>query len=253
MKKPVIRIISNLPRSGGTLLGRCVGCMDNITLLSEIHPLGSKFYNLLNQASAWHGLISREEREAHYRFIDAVQLVFERAAQKSSCLVIRDWAHLDYISSAFVANPPYRSLLVESLSNRFDIRQIFLVRHPADIWASLARLPSSQGITLETYLHGFHLYARQCVAGESLKYEEFTRKPEHCMRELCHVLGLPFDRYFIDKWQAYDKITGAVFGKARGSHLKRITPLPHHKIPEQLHMQLEANEDYQASIDLLGY
>lgn len=253
MEKPVIRIISNLPRSGGTLLSRCVGCMDDITLLSEIHPRGCDLYNPLDQAFVWHGLIDQEEHDAHYRFIDAIQLVFDRATQRSSSLVIRDWAHLDYIGYPLIANPPYKSLLVEELSSRFDICQIFLVRHPADIWTSLTRLPSMQGLPLATFLHGYHKYARQCMASESLKYEEFTRQPEHCMRELCRVLELPFDRHFADKWQGYDKTTGAVLGKARGSHLKRITPLPHHEIPADLCGRLEENDDYRASLELLGY
>jgi hypothetical protein len=110
-----------------------------------------------------------------------------------------------------------------------------------------------QGLTLASFLHGYHRYARHCVTGKPLKYEEFTRQPVHVMRELCRVLELPFDRTFTEKWRGYDKITGAILGKARGSHLQQITPLPHHVISADLRRQLEGNKDYLASLELLGY
>lgn len=47
MVKPKIRIFHNLGRSGGTLICKCLGCMEHIVLLSEIHPLGTNYYNPL--------------------------------------------------------------------------------------------------------------------------------------------------------------------------------------------------------------
>ena len=35
-----IRIIHNLPRSGGTIISKSVSAQKNISLLSEIHPFG---------------------------------------------------------------------------------------------------------------------------------------------------------------------------------------------------------------------
>ena len=40
MAKPIIRIIHNLARSGGTPICKCLGCMSDIVLLSEIEPNG---------------------------------------------------------------------------------------------------------------------------------------------------------------------------------------------------------------------
>ena len=40
--KPGIRILHHMARSGGTIISRCLGCMKDVILLSEIHPLGSR-------------------------------------------------------------------------------------------------------------------------------------------------------------------------------------------------------------------
>jgi hypothetical protein len=44
MDNPKIGILDNLGRSGGTLIGKCIGCMKHVALLSEIHPLGELIY-----------------------------------------------------------------------------------------------------------------------------------------------------------------------------------------------------------------
>ena len=35
-----IRLIHNLPRSGGTIISKCLGAQKDVILLSEIHPDG---------------------------------------------------------------------------------------------------------------------------------------------------------------------------------------------------------------------
>lgn len=253
MKKPVIRIISNLPRSGGTLLGRCIGCMNGITLLSEIHPNGSTFYNPLDQAREWYGMLDASEARGAASFGEAISLIHARTAERGSSLVIRDWAHLDYIGYPFLENPPFRSLLAEALSARFHVLETALIRHPADVWISLNKLPAMQGLPLDTFLRGYHNYVSQRINSSFIRYEDFTRNPDITMRTLCNMLELPFDSTFSEKWQDYDKVTGAVHGKARGSRLTCISPLPHHDIPEELRAALEGNDDYHASLSLLDY
>lgn len=254
MDKPAIRVISNLPRSGGTLLARCVGSMDGITLLSEIHPLGCQIYNPLNQACEWHGLLAKKELiGSQYRFLDAIQLIFERSQKNESDVVIRDWAHLDFIGYPFLDSPSYHSALVEALSKRFRVLEVSLTRHPVDLWMSLEKLPIMRNLPVEVYLEGYRKYAEKCITGYFLKYEDFTRRPEDRLQWLCEILQLPFDKQFSRKWANYDKITGAVLGKARGSGLNKIKPLPHHELPDKLYNSFALNPDYQRSLELLNY
>jgi len=130
MKKPVIRIISNLPRSGGTLLGRCVGCMDGITLLSEIHPRDVNSTARSTRPTSCHGLISREEHETHNCFMDAIQLVYERASHQSSSLVIRDQQRLTVlVDHAFdvAHHAAYMVLIVLPMERLHDVEQHHLL------------------------------------------------------------------------------------------------------------------------------
>jgi len=64
MSERKIRLYLNMARSGGTLFSKCVGCMDGVMLLSEIHPLGTALFNPVTQASRWYDLFSEEDRTA---------------------------------------------------------------------------------------------------------------------------------------------------------------------------------------------
>jgi hypothetical protein len=44
MGKQKLRMIHNMARSGSTLVCKCLGCMEGVVLLSELHPLATKFF-----------------------------------------------------------------------------------------------------------------------------------------------------------------------------------------------------------------
>ena len=64
-----IRLIHNLPRSGGTIVSKCLGAQKDVTLLSEIHPEGiliskkmgvrSSFFDPIFQSQVWHNLFKK--------------------------------------------------------------------------------------------------------------------------------------------------------------------------------------------------
>jgi hypothetical protein len=156
--RPTLRLVHHMARSGGTPISRCLGCMSGVLLLSEIHPLGTARFNPLVQAQRWYGLLSsRDLAELRARqgigFVDAIELIHQRAVDAGQRLVIRDWSHLDFTGVPFVANPAFRLLTAEALAGRFELRQICTVRHPLDQWLSLRGLAVVQGkLTLERYL-----------------------------------------------------------------------------------------------------
>jgi len=89
-KKPVIHVLHHMARSGGTIISRCLGCMNNIALLSEIHPYGyeNQLINPLAQAHEWFNLLTPEDIEkikaSHpFPFIDAIELIKQRCDERN--------------------------------------------------------------------------------------------------------------------------------------------------------------------------
>jgi Sulfotransferase family len=254
--RPTLRLVHHMARSGGTLISRCLGCMSGVLLLSEIHPLGTAQFNPLAQAQRWYGLLSSQdlaELRARGRigFVDAIEMIYQRAADAGQRLVIRDWSHLDFTGVPFVASPAYRLLTADALAGRFELRQICTVRHPLDQWLSLRGLAVVQGkLILDDYMRGYRRFAENAREIGFLRYEDFVADPNAVMKELCRRLELPFDRHFTERWSSYAFVTGDVAGSRGGI---KIQPVPRRATDSQLCDALQANPDYAASLDLLGY
>ena len=252
---PVVRILHQMARSGGTVLSKCIGCMQDIVLLSEIHPQGTKWINLLDQACHWFGLVETGELETltnKISFIDAVSLIEEKCREQGKNLVIRDWSHLDFTAVPYVARPSYRLSLAESLADRFRLIQIATVRHPIDQWLSLRRLSIMQGkIDLEMFLTGYRKFAEQCQETGFIRYEDFVQSPEEKIEKLCQDLQISYDPDFINKWWPYSTITGDT-NSERGSK-KEIRLVPRRAIDSDTLNRFHENDDYHTSLELLGY
>lgn len=255
MNKHPIRILSNMARAGGTLVSRCLGAMRDTVLLSEIHPLGMQMFNPLSQARDWYGLLNDDDLSSRqYSFTDAIELIQQRSLAAGKNLVIRDWAHLDFIGIPFVEQPAYRNQLVESLAGSYDIQQVSLVRHPADQWLSTKDLMVLEGrLDLETFLAGYRRYAELAATGKFMRYEDFTRDPAAQMKRLCDLLQLDYDADFITTWQNNKRVTGDTSGQSRGSQFHTIQPLQRRAVDRQLLETLSGNADFRLSLELLGY
>ena len=125
MKKKTIRLIHQLARSGGTVISKCIGCMDEVILLSEIHPLGTRYFNPLMQAKTWFGLFEEGElknfSEPIKTFNDMIRIINDRVEQRDKKLVIRGWNHLDFFPSKFVPDYNYNLKLLDDLRHEFNI------------------------------------------------------------------------------------------------------------------------------------
>jgi len=258
MSKPTLRIFSNLARTGGTLVSRCIGCMEGVALLSEIHPVGSLVsnVNILSQAVNWYQLFQSGElaRDKSYDFDEITLLIAEAMEAKGLQLVIRDWAHLDYMAVPFIDKPYYRSRLVEQLEKYFDIIQYHLVRHPVPQWISTNKVPIIHGkLTLEQYLEGYYHYACSCVDNGYVRYEDFSVEPEQIMQQICRHLQINYDPGFIDKWSDYSRVTGEVFGEKRKPKFSYIKPVELPVVSRPTYEQLHRSEYYSKSLELLGY
>ena len=256
-EKVDIVILHQLARSGGTLISRCLASMDKVNLLSEIHPCGSPEPGLLQQAHLWFGLLNEQEMTSvplknQQDFSQAVALLAERAAQQKKQLVIRNWSHLDYIGLPFLAQPLMRPSLRLALQPIARLREAVTVRHPIYQWLSMQRLVILQGkLNLADYLRGYLRFLEDNKGLPVMRYEDFCQQPEKNMQVFCTAAGLDYDAAFIQKWAAYEQITG---DSASGAgQRENILPVKAAPVPADL-LQAFANQpDYHSILKLLGY
>jgi len=255
--KPTIRILHNMARTGGTVISKCLGCMQDVTMLSEIHPLGKQWINPLQQAHDWFNLLTDIDMQflkdnGHISFEDTIFLIHQRCLEHDKTLLIRDWSHLDFTAIPFMAEPSYKLATYEGLSNKFEVIRTAIVRHPIDQWLSLSNLKIMQGkITLEEFLKGYLRFATYCREMHFTRYEDFCTSTEKEIKKLCERLSLNYDPKFTINWHRYDTITGDI--NSRGRYQGDIKPVPRRKMGDGTMEQFERNTDYLESIEILGY
>ena len=265
MEKQKLRIIHNMARSGSTIMCRCLGCMEGVVLLSELHPLAWKLFNPILQAQEWFGLFTPDdfaEMEKHkdISYTQVITLIEQRCRERGETLVLRDWAHLDYTGIPFIESPEYSPMLYTELADSFDIGRISTTRDPVAQWLSLIRLEvmqdklSSGAFGLDQFLAGYREFAELCMETGFIRYEDFLLDPDSELRKLCEHLQIEFDPDFINKWADYNTISGYVPDPERlPHHSSRILPPSSKPVEPELKNQFLANPDYHFACELLGY
>lgn len=257
-RKPIIRVIRNLARSGGTLISKCIGCMDHVTLISEVHPADLRTTKPMMQAQKWFGLVNLKD-VAHWKLrppnmLQFVSLCESRASGRGDQFVLRDWSHLDYIGVPFT-EPKYGFALSDALSAVYNIKFATTVRHPIDQYMSLIQLPVVQPkLNFEKYLYGCMKFAEFAHEHGFYRYEDFTKDPDTVLRSICDDLSLEFDAGYTHKWQSYTTITGDTNPSlGRGSEKKEIQFFERKPIEDRILQAFRENDDYQRACELLGY
>lgn len=243
----------NLARSGGTLISRCLGCMERVALLSEVHPLGVRLIDPAEQAARWHGLLTPAElpkwAAGRGRYDELIALLDRRAGARGSTLVLRDWSHLDFLGVPFV-EPSFSSRSAQLLGP--GARCFATVRHPMDQWLSQQRLDILRGrVDPAVYLRGCRAFAELAARVGFVRYEDFTREPEAELARLCTGLGAPYDERWPGKYRTYARVTGDAETMARAvGEIRTARP----REPDtQTRAGFLANQDYTAACGLLGY
>ena len=266
---PDISVIYALARSGATLISRCLACISNNLLLSEVHPRCAYFHPL-KQAYDWYQLVTREEisalaRESTGSYIDSVKLVSEHCRRRGKSLIIRDWTHVDFTPGPYPVKPVFRLSQSEALGEHFHIHDMAIVRDPVDTFLSLSKLKnySSGWLSLPEYMAGYRKFAEIAAEIGYVKYEEFCDKPMDTMSHICRVLEVNYDDQFMDHYSAYRKITGDSYsenqqitltGEAIGQRSSsQIMRPPRREGWARLVRELEDNADYQRIQEILGY
>jgi hypothetical protein len=221
--RPTVRVIHNLPRSGGTLLARCLGCMKGVVLLSEIHPNGSAAVDPATQARMWFNYPVPDGLD----FLDTIESIRSFAETSEKSLVIRDWSFPDFMPRFPHDHPPSKSLLQKILSSRYEVASLSLLRTAPDVWKSLQAFEDhaipvgDYRMSSDNFLKGYTTFCRMAKSTGFIRYEDLCDDPAVTLRRACNMLRLPFDEKFADKWNSYRKVTGDIANLDRpniGSH-----------------------------------
>lgn len=252
---PPLALWLNLARSGGTLISRCLGCMDGVALLSEVHPLGVKMIDPAEQARRWHSLLKPAEmsswRGGRGRYDELMALLARRADDKGRRLLLRDWSHLDFLGTPFV-EPSFDSRSSRLLGSRFELRRFATVRHPADQWTSQQRLDMLRGrVEPAVYLRGCRAFAELAAEVGLVRYEDFTRDPDAELARLCAGLGVDYDPTWRDRYRTYANTTGDEETLARS--IGEIRPALRRDLDPAIRAVFDASDDYAETCRLLGY
>jgi hypothetical protein len=236
----------NLARSGGTLIGRCLGCMDGVALLSEVHPLGVKMIDPAEQARRWHTLLKPAEmpawRGGRGRYDQLIALLAARTRAQGKALLLRDWSHLDFLGVPFT-EPGFTSRSSQLLESSFELHRFVTVRHPADQWASQQRLDMLRGrVEPAIYLRGCRAFAELAVEVGFVRFEDFTTDPDAGLVRLCAGLGVGYDPAWRDRYRTFAHITGDEEALAKA--IGEIRPARRHTLDPATRTVFESSDDY---------
>ncbi len=228
---------------------------DSFCLLSEIHPLGVSRFNPLQQACDWYGLVKKDEVQS---LIDgdldalrvALDLIHRRAAEAGSKVVVRDWAHLDWLGSPFLKEAPEQSSWDAVNAPTLLLSRCATVRHPVDQFLSTKQLAMLKtDCTDEAIWRSMKTFAESIQAMPWFRYEDFLEHPAGVLSCLCDVLGLPYDENWSQQWVANTRVTGEIDSRLKYA----IKPLYRRNVRPEFWASLHHNQDFLATLDLLRY
>lgn len=264
-----IPILHSLGRSGGTIISKCLGCMDNVLLLSEIHPKGCSAvleafkqiplafsFSPIMQAHAWHDLLDFRPYEAqilnvtNQQFLQQIIDIEIAARERGKQIIIRDWSYVDFIGTPF-CYPSYLDTLSAALSSTFQLKHVSLIRDPMDQWLSMQKLGVCRNVSLEQFLEGYLAFLQAHPSTLLFKYEHFTENPARFLQKLTEVLSIQYDPTWEDKWRNFTKITGDEYAKS--STIKEIFHNPYKAVSIDLKKQFEKSLVYQEILSITNY
>jgi hypothetical protein len=198
-------------RSGGTLMNRILGSLENVIVLSEVNPWGS-FKPMLEQAKEWFSLINAGEmRELEGKgFSEQIRELQKKATEKGSTIIIRDWSAANFMNG-LVKNrkPSYRLETLNELSREFLLQPLVLMRDPYSTWESNAdNFGQYFDLSPERFFLEYEKYLVSIKDIPRIKLEDFTSFPGEYMRWICKYWNLSFREKCLTDFYHYVSCTG---------------------------------------------
>ena len=252
--KRTIRIIHNLARSGGTLIGKTLACMQNNALLSEIHPDAQHAlsFNAIKQAQNWFDL----DPNLHWQqipFLEGIKKIQQHCDKQEKKLILRDWSHIDYFGFPVTNNPSQKDELTQLLTPHFEIKTVQIIRDPIDTWESFSRLNivKESKLSISKFINGYINYLHQTQSDFQLSYEEFLKNPNDQLKMTCEALDCKFDPNYKDNWFEFSNITGDQSSQSSLRKTSTIRPRPKKVINNEIKEKFMLDVKYQKLMKLL--
>ncbi len=258
---PKARVLHGLGNASFVQFSKCLGVMTDVDMITDIHALGINIFSPMDQAQSRYNLFTEEEwrvlnvKKSTMDFIEAISRIHDRITERGRIMVMSDWCHLDYIAQPFLPVPTYNLHTIDRLKERFDVREIFITRHPLAQWISYCRETNvAEHISVEEFLRGYLHFAEAAVNGVFIRCEDFSKDPDKSLKLACSHLDIEFDPEYADNWMFNLNVTGDAESQTLEQRADETlsAPLPT-KVDPDLMAQLEANANYSKILGLLGY
>ena len=222
-----IRLIHNLPRSGGTIISKSLGAQKNVVLLSEIHPEGVSIrkkmglpafeFDPIWQSQIWFKLFEDDEYKrifnSNLKFEEKIDIIYEKTESANKKLIIRDWAFADFFGRPFI-EPSYKNSLLEILNKKFQIINIYIIRHPLKFYSSCYNFLSffRNDYNFDFILKGYRSFFHNSSKDNICVFENFILETEKSLRNICNLLKIDYDDNYQSKLE-FVNLTGDINAK----------------------------------------
>ena len=254
-----IPIIYAYPRSGGTLVNRCLGSMSGNLILSEVNPLAS-VVSVPQQTQKWLNLLGEEELDSfnHQPYGQQILILAKKAKESQQHLIIRDW-----VAANFIHNPSEENILTPS----FFLEQtlylthygltdvpVAIIRRAADVYESITRTFPYLQLDVKAFGEGYVTYSEAVKDYPIFHYETLCQDPQTQIRLICETLDINYDADFINKFYQFNRCTGDNDPEksSRAAQLREIKLFPS-SLESQSYIEAQNDENCRRADQLLGY
>ena len=194
-----IRVIHNLPRSGGTIISKCISAQQDIILLSEIHPDGPEIRGKMGldpnhgdpiyQVQKWYNLFNPSEYKSilksDFDFLKKINVINEKVYSINKKLIIRDWSFIDFFAKPF-KEPTYENTLIKYLDKQYKINSFYILRKPLELFLSCMRsLPSfPSNYKFDYFIEVYKKFFLIAKEDKIYTYEDFFSNTDKNLREM---------------------------------------------------------------------
>lgn len=249
-------VLHHLASSGGTVFAKAMAAQKDCVLLNEIHP----YFSIIPDA-AFSPTTPLEQFLARYKetltdadisgaradaFRFKVQAVLA-LVQGSKKLLLREWSHGDFFASERFSSATLPLLDFTAPAS------LVLLRHPVDCFLSGKSYNAWNPIKSD--IDEFcRRYARFCEffrglsGAQFLHYEDFVRRPDPFLQEVCGKVGLLFNPDYMKSLNQF-RLSGA---SGRTSY-EKIAPRPRRPMSEVERAAFLRSRHYGEACELAGY
>ena len=241
-------LLHHLACSGGTILTRALEGMPGAAVLSEIHPdrqLESRFSAVRQFEKAYGPYDATERAKLDELFLDELGVLWGASKRQGRRLIIRDHTHSD-----FVWSERYTSRLRTLTDTRYEVTSILSVRDPVDVWISAKAKGWLGERDPDSFAYGYYRMLKYFGASHTIRYEDFVRRPDEVMVDLCAAAGIAFDETYRTRMAGGDHLTG---DSGRRSGVIRPRPRQYWRLSPQEASTLARSEWYAKVCECLGY